>query len=180
MKVILLNIILFFSIFLIKAQDKFFTKTGFISFYSHTIIEDIKADNNQVLCILDANNGKIAAKVLMRSFIFKKALMQEHFNENYIQSYKYPKATFKGQIVNFLEIDEFSETLIKGKLTIKGVSKDIEFKVNIKKAGDSYLLEGNFPIKVADFDIKIPAVVSKNIAKTVKVTYKFILQPYKK
>ena len=68
-----------------QAQDKFITKQGSISFYSHSMVEDIKADNNQVLSIIDSNTGEIAISVLMKSFIFEKSLMEEHFNENYVE-----------------------------------------------------------------------------------------------
>ena len=72
------------------AQDKFLTKEGFVSFFSHSIVEDIKADNNQVVSVIDTITGKIAIQLLMRSFMFEKALMREHFNENYVESYKFP------------------------------------------------------------------------------------------
>ena len=85
------------------SQDKYITKEGYISFFSHTIVEDIKADNFQVLSVIDTKNGDIAIQLLMKSFIFKKALMQEHFNDSYVESYKYPKGTFRGKIENFSE-----------------------------------------------------------------------------
>jgi polyisoprenoid-binding protein YceI len=171
---------LFFINLKMSSQDKYFTKSGYVSFYSHTLVEDIQADNNQVLSIVDVKTGEIVIKILMRSFHFKKALMQEHFNENYIESYKYPKAVFKGKIYNFDEIDEIPETVVRGTLTIHGATRNIEIKTKIKKEKDLLLLEGVFHIKVADYNIKIPAVVSKNISKTIQVTFKLKHKPYKK
>ncbi|MGI9549906.1 MAG: YceI family protein [Aurantibacter sp.] len=150
-----------------------------MSFFSHSIVEDIKADNNQVLSIIDTTTHKVAIQLLMRSFMFEKALMQEHFNENYVESYKYPKATFSGEIRNFESLDaENTETEIVGKLTVHGETKDISAKVNVKLEGDEIVLEGDFKVEVADFNIKIPAIVRNNIAKTILVTFELHHKPY--
>src|SRR3990170_7585085 len=102
--------ILFVSIGLLAtsivfSQDRFFTKAGHISFYSKTNVEDIEAHNRSVTCVLDTKTGNIQFAVLMKGFEFKKALMQEHFNEDYIESDKYPKGMFKGQILNNANIN---------------------------------------------------------------------------
>ena len=162
------------------AQDKFLTKEGYVSFFSHSLVEDIKADNNQVLSVIDTVTGKIAIQMLMRSFMFKKALMQEHFNENYVESYKYPKATFSGEISNFSGLNvENDETEIIGILTLHGEEKEIRTKVNVKIHEDGILLKGDFNVDVADFKIKIPSIVANNIAKTIKVTFELDHKPYK-
>ena len=162
------------------AQDKYFTKEGFVSFFSHTIVEDIKADNQQVLSIIDTLTGEIAIQLLMRSFQFKKALMQEHFNENYVESYKYPKATFKGMIVNFNEMfDENFETEIKGMLSVHGKEKEISTMAKVTKKEELLLISGKFIVEVADFDIKIPSIVANNIARTIEVTFVLKHKPYK-
>jgi polyisoprenoid-binding protein YceI len=143
-------------------------------------VEDIKADNNQVLSIIDTTTHKVAIQLLMRSFMFEKALMQEHFNENYVESYKYPKATFTGEIMNFEALDaENTETEIVGELTVHGETKEISTKVNVVMENDEIVLEGNFKVEVADFNIKIPAIVRNNIAKTIKVTFELHHEPYK-
>src|SRR5256714_11238409 len=82
------------------AQDKYYTKSGKIEFYSNAALEDINAKNKTVSAILDAKTGTIQFSVLMKSFEFEKALMQEHFNTDYVESDKYPKAEFKGTITN--------------------------------------------------------------------------------
>src|SRR5690554_1149996 len=165
-----------------EAQDRYITRQGFISFYSHTPVEDIEAVNNQVLSIVDLESGAVAVTLLMKSFAFEKALMQEHFNENYVESDKYPKATFTGSIQNLNDLLQGNNTIaeIKGSLTIKGITKPvtIESKALIEK--DSIVLKGKFMVTVADFNIKIPAIVRKNIADSVEVTFVLTHQPYKK
>lgn len=178
-----LSVLLFCLLFIniSNAQDLFLTKGGAITFFSSAPMEDIKAENNQVLSIIDASNGKMAISILMKSFMFEKALMQEHFNENYVESDKYPKATFKGEILNFKNINEtVAKIEVKGVMSIHGKSKEITITATMTKTEAAILVEGNFDLQVADFDIKIPAVVSKNIAKKIKVTFKLNHKPYKK
>ncbi len=163
----------------LRAQDKYITKEGYVSFFSHSIVEDIKADNDQVLSIMDTSSGEIAIQLLMRSFMFEKALMQEHFNENYVESYKYPKATFSGEIMNLGEIDDQNtETEIVGVLKLHGEEKEISTIVNIQKTSNEIVLTGDFKVDVADFNIKIPSIVANNIAKTIKVSFKLHHKPY--
>jgi polyisoprenoid-binding protein YceI len=164
-----------------NSQDRYLTKNGAINFYSKMPMEDITADNNQVLSIVDASSGKMAISILMKSFMFKKALMQEHFNENYVESDKFPKATFKGSILNFDAINEtVSKAQVKGVLTIHGVSKEIMIDANFTKTEEAILVDGEFIIEVDDFNIEIPALVAKNIAKKIKVSFNFNHKPYKK
>lgn len=174
---------LFFGLLFLNgvlAQDKFLTKEGFVTFFSHSIVEDIKADNNQVLSIIDTVTGKIAIQLLMRSFMFEKALMQEHFNENYVESYKYPKATFSGEIMNIDQLaNGNTETEMVGTLTVHGEKKEISTKVDVVMNGTTILLKGDFKVDVADFDIKIPSIVANNIAKTIKVNFELLHKPYK-
>ncbi|SEK50540.1 YceI-like domain-containing protein [Aquimarina amphilecti] len=162
-------------------QGKFLTKQGYTSFFSATPIEDIKAENNQVLSIIDTSTGTIAISILIKSFMFEKSLMQEHFNENYLESDKYPKAIFKGQILDFDSVNENENPVtIVGDITIHGVTKKIETKGIISKKEDNIILNGDFIVKVADFEIEIPSVVSNNIAESIKVTYELDHKPYKK
>jgi polyisoprenoid-binding protein YceI len=164
-----------------NSQGKYLTKNGTINFFSKMPMEDITADNNQVLSIIDASSGKMAISILMKSFMFKKALMQEHFNENYVESDKYPKANFKGSILNFDAINEtVSKAMVKGVLTIHGVSKEITIQANFIKTDEAILVEGDFIVEVDDFNIEIPAVVAKNIAKKIKVSFNFNHKPFKK
>lgn len=181
MKPILTILSCFFFVFAMQSQERYLTKSGKINFFSKAPMEDITADNNQVLSIIDASNGKMAIQILMKSFLFEKALMQEHFNENYVESDKYPKATFKGIILNFDTINATkSEATVKGALTIHGVTKETEIKANFKRTEETIDVDGSFIVNLDDFNIKIPAVVAKNIAKNIKVTFNFNHKPYKK
>ena len=164
-----------------NSQGKYLTKNGAINFFSKAAMEDITADNNQVLSIVDADKGKMAISILMKSFMFKKALMQEHFNENYVESDKYPKATFKGDILDFDTINETaSKVQVKGILTIHGVSKEITIDANMAKTKEAILVDGEFTVNLADFEVEIPAVVAKNIAKNIKISFNFNHTPYKR
>lgn len=179
---------LLFSLLLMGAlaahSQKYLTKTGYISFFSSTPIEDITAENNQVVSILNTENGEVVFQALMKSFQFEKALMQEHFNEKYVHSDKFPKSTFKGKIVNVEEI-QFTEAgtydiTVKGEMNIHGVSKEIETKGKlIVKEGEIYA-EASFPLTVADWEIKVPSVVRDNIAESVETTVKMTYKPFGK
>ena len=175
---------LFMCLFLVaftNAQERFLTKNGMISFFSKSPIENIKAENNQVLSIVDLSKGQMAIAILMKSFMFEKALMQEHFNENYVESDKYPKATFKGNLLDFDKITG-SETVIaiKGNLTIHGVTKEMTIEALTKKTAAHIEMTGDFFINLADFDVKIPSIVKNNISEKIKVSFRFHHKPYKK
>lgn len=159
---------------LLYSQDRYITKQGYISFFSSTPVEDIKAENNQVLSIVDISTGQVAVTLLMKSFAFEKALMQEHFNENYVESDKYPKANFEGKIQNLSEIlaGENGIALIKGNLTLHGITNPLKMEGKIEITKDKVNFQGKFMVTVADYDIKIPSIVARNIAKEVEVTCK--------
>jgi polyisoprenoid-binding protein YceI len=166
--------ILFLGTYTVNAQ-KFMTKNGNIRFYSETPIETIEATNNQVNTALDTQTGDLVFKVLIKSFQFEKALMQEHFNENYLESDKFPNSTFQGKITNLSAIDFTKEgtydATIEGDLTIHGVTRKISEKGTFKvMAGDKIEGDSKFNIKPADYSIKIPGAVVKNIAETIEVT----------
>lgn len=161
-------------------QEKKITKTGTITFEASVpSFEEVKGKNTAVTCILNTTNGEIAALALMKGFRFKVALMEEHFNENYVESSKFPKATFKGKIENF-DVSKVSTTskdyTIKGKLELHGKSKDVTSIAKIKKVGADIEVKTNFAVNISDFDIEIPSVVSKKIAKKVTVDCNFLLK----
>ncbi|MEN9571460.1 MAG: hypothetical protein RL172_2691 [Bacteroidota bacterium] len=156
------------------AAQKFFTKNGSISFFSATGMENIKADNNQVVSVLNAQTGDLQFSLNIKAFHFKKALMEEHFNENYLESDKYPKATFKGSIADISKViftkDGQYPVTVSGDLTMHGVTKKISTaaQIQVKAAKISGLAV--FKIALADFNIAIPKVVESNISKTIEVT----------
>jgi polyisoprenoid-binding protein YceI len=180
MKTKILLAVFILSAFTINAQ-KFMTKNGYIGFYSHTPMEDVKGDNNQVASILDASTGEIVFQALMKSFKFEKALMEEHFNENYVESEKFPKSTFKGKITNLPDVD-FSKkgsykVTVEGELVIHGVTQNIKTPGEIEITEDGVNAHSQFVIKPEDYKIEIPAVVRENIAKEMTVTVDVKMAP---
>lgn len=156
----------------VNAQN-YLTKSGHISFYSSTPVEDIEANNNSVTSILAAETGEMVFKVLMKSFQFEKALMQEHFNDNYVESDQFPEAKFKGQIEDFDKVDlskdgEYKVT-VTGDLTIHGVTQPVtaDGMVTVKEGDIS--ANSTFKLKPEDYDIKIPKAVRDNIAKVIEI-----------
>ena len=177
----ILLVMLLFTITHISAQGKYFTKSGKIEFFSATPAEDIKALNKNVTTILDVNTGNMQFSVLMKAFQFKKGLMQEHFNKDYVESDKFPQAEFKGQIVNNSEVNYTKNgsnaAKVKGMLTIHGVTKEIETTGTLTVKDGKIGLNAVFNVLVADFKISVPAVVRENIAKKIKVTIDCNLEP---
>lgn len=157
-----------------KAQGKFYTKTGKISFFSTTSVEDIEAINKSVVTILDTKSGDLQFAALMKGFEFRKALMQEHFNKDYVESDKFPRAEFKGQIINNTDINYTTNgtynAKAKGKLTIHGVTKDIETSGTITVKDGKVVLNAVFNALVADYNITVPKLYRDNISKSIKVT----------
>ena len=163
------------------AQDKFYTKTGKISFFSKAIIENIDAHNRSVTCVLDIKTGNVQFSVPIKGFDFEKALMQEHFNENYLESDKYPRGEFKGQIVNNPDInytkDGVYQGKVKGKLTIHGVTNEIETDGKVTKEGNRILIFSEFNVRLPDYKIKNEKM--QNISNNIKVTVNCALEPLK-
>jgi hypothetical protein len=164
------------------AQNRYFTKTGHIDFYSHTSIEDIKAVNDQVTSFLDISTGDLVFSVLNRSFQFEKPLMQEHFNENYMESEKYPKSSFDGKIKDLKGID-FTKAgkypvKVSGKLVIHGVTRDIESAGTLTVEKDKIVGESVFAVVPEDYGIQIPAVVRQKFADNMTITVKMNYQLY--
>ena len=156
----------------VEAQ-KYFTREGKVSFFSEAPLENIEAHNSKATSVMDASNGRMEFAVLIKAFQFEKALMQEHFNENYMESDKYPKATFKGNIMNFesIELDKDGEytVTVQGDLTIHGETKSIESPGKIIVKDGHISADSTFDVTVADFKIEIPSIVRDNIAKTVTI-----------
>ncbi|HRO43794.1 MAG TPA: YceI family protein [Flavipsychrobacter sp.] len=159
--------------------QKYMTRTGKVTFFSSTPVENIEAFNNEVSGVVDAKSGDVAFIVPIKSFKFEKALMQEHFNENYMESDKYPKADFKGKISNVGDInfakDGTYNTRLQGKLTIHGVTKDVTLPGSVTVKGNSVTANSKFNVKTADYGIKIPSVAENKIAKQIEVTVNTIL-----
>jgi polyisoprenoid-binding protein YceI len=175
LKILSIALIALFSTVIFQASaQKYITKTGQIIFFSETPMESIQADNRQVNAALDPLTGDFVFKVLIKSFQFEKALMQEHFNENYMESDKYPNSTFQGKVTNLSDID-FNKpgtypVTIEGDMTIHNVTRKINEKGTFTV--ESGVVKGNskFKVKPSDYDIKIPGAVINNIAEEIEVT----------
>ena len=166
-----------------QAQDKYFTKSGKINFYSVTPLEDIEAKNKSAVAVLDTKTGALQFSVLIKGFEFEKEEMQEHFNEHYLESDKYPKAEFKGQVLNNALIDYKKSgsypVQVKGLLTLHGVTKEVQTTGTIKVDGGLVKAASTFTIQVADYGIIIPKLVRDKVAKTVKIVVDTKLDPLK-
>ena len=176
MKTRILSLVLMTAFALSGYAQKLSTRNGYIKFFSETPVENIKAENNQVSSVIDMETGKFAFLVQIKAFQFEKALMQEHFNENYMESGEYPKASFQGLIVDFEKLDlskdgEYRATF-KGTMNIHGTDKNIsEVAVIMVKEG-KVTLNSEFKLRPEDYGVKIPAAKRDNIAETLEVTVK--------
>lgn len=164
-----------------QAPTRFFTRTGTISFFSATPLEDIAATNQRVAAAVDVASGQLAFTVPMPEFQFPKKLMQTHFNENYVESEKYPKATFTGRLVGFeaaaLATAGPQPAVAEGDLTMHGVKRRVRVPGTLEKQGNRLLVNAKFAIETADYHIEIPALVRGHIAKTVDVTVALACDP---
>lgn len=161
--------------------QKYFSKTGKISFYSDAPLEKIEAHNTTASTVIDVATGNMEWAVLIKGFKFDKALMQDHFNENYMESETYPKATFKGKIdnpsdVNFKKDGKYNVT-VSGQLEIHGVTKPVTATGVISVQGGNISATSKLPIQVQDYGIEIPKVVADNIAKQVDITVQADYKP---
>ena len=162
---------------LATAQNVLMDKKAVAHFYSDAPIEDIEATNEEAIGAIDLTKGTVAVSMLIRNFHFDKSLMEEHFNENYLESEKYPKALFKGKIQDFESLD-FTQTgtftaMAIGELEIHGVTRPIKSDVNFEITDNSIQAKTLFKVALEDHDIKIPKLVIKNIAEVVDVDVTF-------
>jgi len=158
----------------LSGQGKFLTNEGSISFYSHTPIEDITALNNEVGAVIDGEKGEVVIIVQMTRFQFEKKLMQEHFNENYVESEKFPRATFNGKITNHETVDYSSKgiypVLVEGEMTIHGVTRQVSAEGTLEVTENGVVARTEFTLNPEDYDISIPRVVRGNIAELMLIT----------
>ncbi len=172
---------LFMSLSFVSFSQRMMDSQAYIRFFSEAPLEDIKAINEKGLGVLDMSNGKVAVAMNMKDFHFEKSLMEEHFNENYIESDKYPKATFSGTIDNFdaSAYENLTDSLtqsVKGKMTIHGVSQEVTIPIAFIKEGDALLAKSEFLIRIEEYDVDVPTLLIKNIAEEVLVTTIFKLK----
>jgi polyisoprenoid-binding protein YceI len=163
-----------------KAQEKFVTRTGSASFLSETPIEKIYAENNQVASILLTTKKVIAFNVLLKSFRFDKALMEEHFNEKYVHSETYPSAKFKGQLDLYIDPSItaiYKNIEIKGEMVFHGVKKPLTVIANVNVTDDAIIFTSDFKLKLEDYKVEILSLVKDKISEYVLIK---IITNYKK
>ncbi|MEP6596584.1 MAG: YceI family protein [Ginsengibacter sp.] len=162
-----------------SSAQLYMTRTGYVSFFSHASMEDIKAENKQLYAVINVEKKELAFVVLMKGFQFRKELMQTHFNSNYIESDTYPKANFTGTYSGDVDMKSgtVSNLQVNGVLTLHGVSKQIEVPATLQFLNG--VLVGNtvFKARPEDYNIKIPLLVRNNIGKEVEVTIKVDCNP---
>jgi hypothetical protein len=174
-----LLLFLLLTAFTIDAQEKRTSTKGVIVFEASVpFFEPVKAKNDEVNLILNTKRGIISFVVYIDRFSFERSLMQEHFNANYMESKKYPKATFKGLIEKF-DLKNIApnatEYYIEGKITMHGKSKNIRVLAKIKKVAAGIELISNFTLNSDDYNIEIPYIVRSKISKNVNVKVKAVL-----
>ena len=156
-----------------RAQGKFMTKAGRVSFFSTSIIEDIEARNTAAAAVLDLGTGQLAFAVPVKEFVFKRTLMQEHFNENYMESDKYPRATFTGHFTGadaaVLGVPGAHQVQVEGDLTLHGVTHHLATAGMLELKNGQLLVFAFFSVAPADYAIEIPLLVRENIAKIVSI-----------
>lgn len=170
------------SLLKLHAQDNYMTRNGQISFFSSTPLEDIKATNNEVASVVNKKTGSVQFIVLIKSFQFRKAAMQGHFNgKDYMDSDRFPKAELKGNIANISAVDFTKDgtypVTVEGTLNMHGVSNKIRIPGNIIVKENTITASSVFTIKLADYQISVPTIVSKKVAEKVEVTVNCNYQP---
>ena len=168
-KTMLLSLFLL-NLLLANAQ-LFTTRNGFIGFYSKTPLEDIKAENKQVYAVIDAGRNMLAFNLLVKGFSFTKSLMQDHFNENYIESDKYPNARFSGSYTGDVDLlkNGIYNVQVQGDLTLHGVTKALNVPAPIEVKDGKLFGASDFKLIPSDYNIKIPSLVREKIAEQIDV-----------
>jgi polyisoprenoid-binding protein YceI len=152
------------------------SETGYVKFFSSALIEDITAENKEASAYFNPETGEAVFLIPIAGFEFEKSLMQEHFNENYLESDKYPEAYFKGKIVGFQPNQAESSAIADGEMTIHGITKKIRVPGKIFHSGNTLRMDAIFDVALEDYQIKIPKLMFQKIAEKVEVTTKFEFQ----
>lgn len=182
MKIPSLAFIMFFTVN-IKSQIYKAKDNGTeIGFFSSSPLEDITAMNKGAVVVLNSSTGDIQMRISVINFKFKNALMEEHFNENYLETPKFPNAIFKGKINEKIDLSKDGENkvTVTGKMEIHGVTKEVTYDGTLTKKGNELSIAAKFKIKVVDYNIKVPSLYVKNIAEVVDVSVNTILEPFVK
>lgn len=158
--------------------QKYTLEKSKVVFFSDAAIEDIRAENSKTLSIYNHATGEVAFSIPITEFQFENSTMQEHFNEKYMESEKHPKATFQGKFSTInIDADQPQTVTAAGKLTIHGVTQEVEIPGTISRTSQNLVAKAIFMIKLADYNIKIPQLLWQKIAEQVEVTVEFTYKP---
>ncbi|MBY0433991.1 MAG: YceI family protein [Cyclobacteriaceae bacterium] len=172
-------ILLFCTCTVVVQAQKFIAEKSAVSFFSKATIEDIKADNAKSSSIFNSETGEIAFSFPIKEFKFDKKLMQEHFNEKYMDSEKYPKSTFQGKIIDYQMTGTGAQSVkAQGKLTIHGITKDIDVPGTFEVEGNKITMKSKFMVKLEDYEVPRPQLLWKNIAEEIEISIDFTFKPY--
>lgn len=164
-----------------QAQSKFMTRTGRVSFFSTSIIEDIEAQNAAAVAVIELGSNQLAFSIPIKEFVFKRTLMQEHFNENYMESQKYPRATFSGRFTGIdpaiMGVAGPHPIQVEGDLTIHGVTHHVNVPGTLELKSGLLLAHAYFSVAPADYGIEVPLLVRENIAKIVSIRVSLACDP---
>ncbi len=182
MKSIITIILIGIISFSVIGQDKYITKTGHVRFHSKTILKEIEANSKQAASIFNSTTGEVIVTVPMRTFKFDAALLEEHFNENYVETHKYPKVKFKGTITNLNEIDFTKDGIctvtLEGDLTMHGETQHITVDGTAEVNAGKIIAKSFFHVRAEDYKIKIPELVKDKIQENIEVFVEFIYEPF--
>ena len=158
--------------------QQYYTNKGKVSFFSEAPIENISAINEDVSAIIDSQTGGFAFRLKIEDFTFPNSLMQEHFNESYLESEKYPLSTFTGVVDNFSDLDLSTKQnfVVNGSLSMHGISKDAQMKATAQMINDELHISSTFDVALDDFDIDIPKIMMYKIAEVIQVVVDMKLQ----
>ena len=157
-----LTIILLFISPWTNAQ-KYISEKSFVRIFSSAPLEDIEATNSKGRSVFDAENGEFVFSIPITAFQFKKSLMQEHFNEKYMESDKYPKGIFTGKVTNYAPGESNDNAVATGTLEIHGVRKEIKLQGSLQLSPDRVVITSKFIVRLEDYKIKIPRLLFKNL-----------------
>jgi polyisoprenoid-binding protein YceI len=161
--------------------QKFISEKSSVTFYSSAAIEDIKAVNQSSVSLFNVETGETAFSIPVKDFKFDKSLMQEHFNEKYLETEKFPKSTFEGFITGYDgKKSGVQEAKAAGKLTIHGVTREVQASGTVEISNNKISIESKFMVKLEDYAVPRPQLLWKNIAEQVEITIEFTYKPYEK
>jgi hypothetical protein len=157
-------------------SQKMITRAGEIKFDATVpgALDEVIGNNTTVSSLFDKTSGELVVQGMVKSFKFKSPLMEEHFNENYMESDKLPKTSFKGKVIGYE--GKAGSYDVEGELTIHGVANKVKTKMSVANEGGKVLISGSFTVKLADYKIDVPALAKKTLAETAKISIKLPLE----